>query len=406
MVATPASSPTDDTASWARPFEGASLRDVVLRREALPDLGPMVLLHAGPPFEGEPPRAVRNACVQALLFEGLAADEAHARAMLSTGAVELRSAQDHGVVTPLAQVVSASMPMAVVGDASHVAWAPLVEGPPPALRFGTEAPEARLRLAAIADFGLQRLAPLLRAQPVALSPIVVQALAQGDECHARTGAANAALIEAIAGLAADDRAALQSSPGFVLTILMAAACWRLRHATHGLAAVGGNGIDFGVRMHGGSRWHRYPAAPPMGTRMPGHADTDALGAIGDSAVIDFCGLGGQALAAAPALQDEWRHVLTGDLAAQRAVVVDPATGLVDIARAAASGVPPLVDLAILDQQGTHGLIGRGAYRPDVALFVEASDEVAIASFPSAPTQANQAMPPLIELYGTSPPGLL
>jgi hypothetical protein len=368
-------SPPADAASWARPFEGASLRDVVLRRDALPDLEPTVLLHAGPPFEGELPRAVRNACVQALLFEGLAADEAHARAMLSTGAVELRPAQDHGVVTPLAQVVSASMPMAVVGDASHVAWAPLVEGPPPALRFGTEAPEARSRLTAIAEFGVQRLAPLLRAQPVALSSIVVQALAQGDECHARTGAANAALVEAIAGLAADDRAALQSNPGFVLTILMAAACWRLRHATHGLAAVGGNGVDFGLRMHGDSRWYRCPAAPPMGTRMPGHADTEALGAIGDSAVIDFCGLGGQALAAAQALQDEWLNVLPDALVAQRAAVVDPATGLVDIARAASSGVPPLVDLAILDQQGTHGLIGRGVYRPDVALFVEASGEV-------------------------------
>lgn len=378
--------PTADTASWARPFDGAHLRDVVLRRDALPDLGPTVLLHAGPPFEGELPRAVRNACVQALLFEGMAADEAHARAMLSTGAAELRPAQDHGVVTPLAQVVSASMPMAVVGDAARIAWAPLVEGPSPALRFGTEAPEARLRLAAIADFGLQRLAPLLRAQPVALSPIVVQALAQGDECHARTGVANAALVDAIAGLAADDRAALQSSPGFVLTILMAAACWRLRHATYGLAAVGGNGVDFGLRMHGDSRWHRCPATPPVGTRMVGHADTDALGAIGDSAVIDFCGLGGQALAAAPALQDEWRRVLTGDLAAQRAAAVDPATGTVDIARVAARGVPPLVDLAILDLQGTHGLIGRGVYRPDEALFVEALRAGAPASFPFVPTQ--------------------
>lgn len=375
MSAVTLSSPPADAASWARPFEGASLRDVVLRRDALPDLAPTVLLHAGPPFEGEPPRSVRNACVQALLFEGLAADEAHARAMLSTGAVELRPAQDHGVVTPLAQVVSASMPMAVVGDASHVAWAPLVEGPPPALRFGTEAAEARSRLSAIAEFGLQRLAPLLRAQPVALSSIVLQALAQGDECHARTGAANAALVEAIAGLAADDRAALQSNPGFVLTVLMAAACWRLRHAAHGLAAVGGNGIDFGLRMQGDSRWHRRPSTPPIGTRMPGHADTEALGAIGDSAVIDFCGLGGQALAAAPALLDEWRNVLPDALVAQRVAVVDPVTGRVDIARVAASGVPPLVDLAILDLQGTHGLIGRGVYRPDVALFVEASGEV-------------------------------
>jgi hypothetical protein len=359
-----------DVASWAGPFEGASLRDVVLRRDALPDLGPMVLLHAGPPFEGDIPRAVRNACVQALLFEGMAVDEAHARAMLSTDAVELRPAQDHGVVTPLAQVVSASMPLAVVGDALSVAWAPLVEGPPPALRFGSEAPEARSRLAAITVFGLERLAPLLRAQPVALAPVVVRALSEGDECHARTGAANAALIDAISGLDPADRVALQSSPGFVLTILMAAACWRLRQSERGVIAVGGNGISFGLRRDGRGQWLTVPATPPIGTRMPGHADTDALGAIGDSAVIDFCGLGGQAIAAAPTLRDEWRHVLPEALGAQRAAVVNPATGLVDVGLVAARGVSPLIDLAILDRQGQHGLIGRGVYQPGVALFAD------------------------------------
>ena len=67
-------------------------------------------------------------------------------------------------------------------------------------------------------------------------------------------------------------------------------------------------------------------------------------------------------------------------------MVDPATGRVDIARVAASGVPPLVDLAILDLQGTHGLIGRGVYKPDMALFVEASGASAGASFLSVPTE--------------------
>lgn len=386
-IQSPSSSPLNvDAEAWARPFEGAVLSDIVLRRDALPGLSPTVLLHAGPPFDAEVPYAVRNACVQALLFEGLAVDEAHARAMLSTGAVELQPAQDHGIATPLAQVVSASMPLAEVGDAFGVAWAPLVESPPPALRFGTSAPGARARLAAIAEFGMQRLAPLLREQPVALSSIVISALVNGDECHARTGVANTALIDAIAGLGVDDRAALRANPGFVLTVLMAAACWRLRCATRGLAAVGGNGIAFGLRLHGDSRWHRRPATPPIGARMPGHAEVEALGAIGDSAVIDFCGLGGQALTAAPALRDEWREVLPDALALRRAAVVDPVTGLVDTARVVASGLSPLVDLAILDRQGERGLIGRGVYMPDVALFADALESSAPALIPSTPTQ--------------------
>ena len=376
-----------DHAPWSLPFEGAMLRDVVLRRDALPALGPTVLLHAGPPFQGEPPPAVRHACVQALLFERLAADAAQARAMVSDGAVDLQPAQDHGVATPLAQVVSASMPLAAVGDETTVAWAPLVEGPPPALRFGTQAPEARARLSAIAVFGLERLAPLLRARPVAMAPIVARALAEGDECHARTGAANAALIDALVGLSTDDRAMLQASPGFVLTLLMAAACWRLRRADRGVAAVGGNGVDFGVRLHGQRGWDRSPAAAPAGTRMPGHAETDALGAIGDSAVIDFCGLGGQALAAAPALREEWQQVLPEALAMRRAAVIDPATGLVDAARVAASGLAPLVDLAILDRQGAHGLIGRGVFAPETALFARA-----LAASSLLPTDSTQELP--------------
>ena len=376
-----------DHAPWSLPFEGSMLRDVVLRRDALPALGPTVLLHAGPPFHGEPPPAVRHACVQALLFEGLAADAAQARALLSTGAVELQPAQDHGVATPLAQVVSASMPLAAVGNETSVAWAPLVEGPPPALRFGTEAPEARARLSAIAVFGLERLAPLLRARPLAMAPIIARALAEGDECHACTGAANAALIDALFGLSTEDRAMLQSSPGFVLTLLMAAACWRLRRADRGVAAVGGNGVDFGVRLHGQGGWHRSPAAAPAGTRMPGHTETDALGAIGDSAVIDFCGLGGQALAVAPALREEWEQVLPEAFAMRRDAVIDPATGLVDAARVAASGLAPLVDLAILDRQGAHGLIGRGVFAPEAALFARA-----MAASSLLPTDSTQELP--------------
>lgn len=357
-----------DVADWARPFEKAMLRDVVRRSDALPHLAKTVLLHAGPPLDGDIPGPVRNACVQALLFEGLAADDATARAMLSTGIVELQPAQDHGVATPLAQVVSASMPLAAVGNDQHMRWAPLVEGPAPALRFGTATVQARERLAVMAEFGLQRLSGLLRANPVPLFPIVTHALEQGDECHARTGAANDALVERIVGLSDDERRMLQASPGFALPILMAAALWRLQQGTTGMAACGGNGVSFGFRLHGDTRWRTQPSVPPAGTRFAGHADTEALGAIGDSAVVDVCGLGGQAMSAAPVLCEEWRALLPPSLSAQRAAVIDPATGLVDPARVWSSGVSPLVNLAVLDRAGDAGLIGRGVYSPGAALF--------------------------------------
>jgi len=356
------------TADWAAPFAGALWLDIATRAQLLPQLPRSLLLHAGPPFAGALPAPVRQAAVQALIFEGLAPDTATAQALLATGAATLAPAQDHGVVTPLAQVVSASMPLAVVGDARRRAYAPLVEGPPPALRFGTADPAALVRLRAVSELGVQRIAPLLRARPVPLAPVIEQGLSQGDECHGRTGAANLALLGQLRGLGPSDLALLSGSPGFVLTILMAAAAWRLQAADAPISAVGGNGVAFGIRLRGDRTWRTIAARPPVGTRFPGFEHSEALGAIGDSAVLDFCGLGGQALAAAPLLRDEWRHSLPADLDARRALVVDSASGLVDPQRVARAHAAPLVNLAVLDAAGTAGLVGRGWYAAEPALF--------------------------------------
>lgn len=236
-----------------------------------------------------------------------------------------------------------------------------------------------------------------------MATVIAAALRGGDECHARTGAANAALVSALgasphgtaaAGLGggaavatnantagATDAAGaagtatldgdvigyVAGNPGFVLPILMATACWHLRRQADGIAAVGGNGASFGVRLHGAQAWHAVAATPPLGTRLPGREAADPLGAIGDSAVIDFCGLGGQALAYAPQLLEEWRAWLPADAMHRRAQLVDDATGIVSLTRMRAAGLAPIVNLAILDRDGEAGLIGRGSYMPSLAL---------------------------------------
>jgi hypothetical protein len=369
----------DSAAAIAARFSSAEWHDVLPRRVALPALDERVLLHAGPPFTGELPAPVRNAAVQAILYERMVGSDAEARALLASGAVRLAPAQDHRLVTPLAQVVSASMPVAVVGPARSPMFAPLVEGPAPGLRFGAADPLCRQRLARISALALDQLAPLLRVQPVALAGVIAHALAHGDECHARTGAANAALLlsleraAAAAGITLDPvtRAAIESNPAFVLPLMMAAAGGLLADASHGIAAAAGNGVTFGIRLHGDSRWRTVASSVPVGTVLPGKEALDPLPAIGDSAVLDFCGLGGQALGFAPALADEWRHVLPADLAAARAAVLDPARGVVDPARVRASGVAPRVNLAILDAAGGGGLVGRGVYCADPELFAAA-----------------------------------
>ncbi|MEN3297136.1 MAG: hypothetical protein V7642_6389 [Burkholderiales bacterium] len=354
----------------AAPFAGAYWFDIVTRRDACPQLGSEVLLHAGPAFTGTLPAPVRNAALQAILFEGMASDSASALALLATGGVRLEPAQDHRVVTPLAQVVSASMPMAAVGVQGQACFAPLVEGPAPALRFGASAPECRQRLHVLAGFAFSVLAPLIRTHPVALDQVIRAALAQGDECHSRTGAANEALASALQGLNPADGACLRANQGFVLPILMAAAAWRLATSNGPVEAIGGNGIEFGIRRRGERAWRTVSAEPPRGTRFAGNEAAVPLNAIGDSAVVDFCGLGGQALLAAPALVREWAASLPADAVTRRSKLVDPHSGIVDPQRVIASGVAPLINLAILDSSGHAGLLGRGFCTPNVDLFAD------------------------------------
>ncbi len=354
-------------ATLARPFAGARWVDVQPRHACVPQLAASVLLHAGPPFKGAAPAPVRQAAIQAMLFENLAPDAGVAQALLASGMVRLEPAQNHGVVTPLAQVVSHSMPMAVVGDAHHRAYAPLSEGPAPALRFGSLLPECLERLRAItgASFALRN---CVRANPVAMSLLIERALNLGDECHSRTAAANQLMLEALPGLDAEPRKLISANPGFVLPVLMAAACWALRTQSGVIELAGGNGQEFGIRRRGAATWESVTATPPLGTRFPQHPYTKVLGAVGDSAVLDFCGLGGQALAFAPVLADEWKSILPDDAIQRRTAIIDPASGSVDPHRVHDSGMAPIVHLAMLDQGGAGGLVGRGFYIPDPALF--------------------------------------
>lgn len=363
-------------------FAGAMWRDVVRRGDALPALDVRVLLHAGPPLDGPPPPPLRNAAAQALIFEGLATDLADALSMLERQAAVLLPAQDHGVVTPLAQVVSRSMPLIAVGDAGDRVHAPLIEGAPPALRFGAPSSGSLQRLTAVSAFGLGRLRAVLASHPVALAPVVCAALAAGDECHSRTDEAHRALLASLP-LTPEESSWLGGVRGFALPVLMAAAGWALRrHAIghpHAIVAAGGNGVRFGIRLAGSDRWHTAAAHPPTGVLFDANDPGQVLGAIGDSAVIDVCGLGGQALAASPALRDEWQALLPPDAPRHRHALVQAATGIVDARRVCAARQAPRVHLAMLDAFGVRGLVGRGFYEPPLDLFVHALAETALGS---------------------------
>jgi hypothetical protein len=334
----------------AQAFVGAEWFDVLPRSSACPTLPSRVLLHAGPPFRGVPPAPVVNATIQAVLFEGWVTDEREARALLAAGGVEWQPAQQHGVVTPLAQVVSPSMPLAAIRLRGAVRYGAVLEGAAPALRFGAAAAECRDRLHALGSQLIGGVAPWLKRAPLPLAEPIRRGIARGDDGHARTAMITAEIVAALP--MADARLAdtLRSMSAFALPLLMAAASAALEEHGAGVTALGANGVEFGLRR-GDSGWQSISSAPPRGGRLPGCAAVDPLPAIGDSVLVDYCGLG--ALIDAPAV---------------RAALIDPRCGIVDTQRIMASGEAPLFNLGVLDAAGALGLIGRGTYRPDPALF--------------------------------------
>jgi len=204
------------------------------------------------------------------------------------------------------------------------------------------------------------LKPAVARPPVSISGPIRAAVVQGAECPALTAQANLSLARQLDALHARDREVIHANPGFVLPLLMAACALRLKENGQ-IAAVGGNGCQFGYRLRDSDDWHLMPATPPQGTRFPGQEQTVALGAIGDSAVIDFCGLGAQALAFAPTLAHDWQAFLPADLQAHRSRLLNEQSGMLDPKQLHGDAMP-MVNLAILDEAAQVGLIGRGVFR--------------------------------------------
>jgi hypothetical protein len=285
--------------------------------EALPWLQEGRLLHSGPPITWDrvcDPQ--RRAMIAACIFEGWAADRAGAERLLADGEVVLGSGNEHGHVGPMTGVCSPTMPVWLVEDPDTGvrAASTLNEGPGDTLWFGVGGDDAIERL----RFFRHRLGPLLarlldRCGPVDVYALAAQGLQMGDELHMRSQATGNLLIRHLApGFAAlggeEEARFIAGNHHFFLTLTMAAAkCASLAAEGHTgstvVTLISRNGTDVGVQLAGlPGRWFTAPAAPVQDALMrEGYRPEDAALDIGDSAVIECTGLGGMAVAAAPAV---------------------------------------------------------------------------------------------------------
>ena len=352
-------------------------------------LASTTLLHAGPPFAtpGAITKPILNSACVAAVVEGIAADLDAAARAIGRGEIALQPAQDFGVVTPLAAVVSASMWLHEVVDAnepSRRAYTPINGGNGPAMRLGlcNEDVVAHIRWL---NGPFAKALATAHTGDVDLIDLATEGLSNGDDCHGRTIAATAALVRvlspAIDGLP-EAKSFLDQGPSFFLNLWMAACKCMLAAAAGGsvVTAAGGNGAESGIQVAGApGRWFTAPADPPVGDLGDTPADR-ALGAIGDSAIVDVAGFGAMAMSYAAAQKEQLGRFMPSDgLELPNLILkrVHPGFGPLDLRvglRAedvVSSGRTPVISLGVLDRLGEAGRLGGGIYRMPLSIFEDA-----------------------------------
>ena len=371
----------------------------------IPGLAGRTLLHSGPTIAWERMCGpMRGAIIGAILFEGWAADPAAAEKMAEHGEVAFDSCHHHGAVGPMAGIVSPSMPVVVVenGAGGNRAFATLNEGLGKVLRFGAYDESVLARLRWFRD----ELGPVLgrtlaATGPLDLKSITAQALQMGDEGHNRNVAATSLLVRSLAPalvrVAPSEAEAvlefLRGNDHFFLNLSMAG-CKATLDAGHGIrgstvvTAMSRNGVEFGVRLSGtGDTWFTAPVGVPDGLYFPGYGPDDANPDLGDSAITETCGIGGFAMAAAPAIVrfvggtasdalNFTREMYRITLERNPAFALPPLgfagtpTGI-DARRVVESDVQPVINTGIAHKLPGVGQIGAGIARAPLDCFADA-----------------------------------
>ncbi len=290
-------------------------------RDVIPGMRDNLLLHAGPPVTWERMAGpMRGAAVGALIFEGKAAGWAEAEALIRSGAVAFEPCHHHAAAGPMAGLISPSMMVYIIENQTHGnrAYATLNEGRGKVLRMGAYSEEVLVRLRWLNEVVAPVLHDALKLSGgLDLRSLIAQALQMGDDCHNRMTASTLLFLKALdpyivrvapnAEVASDILKALGDNPLAVLNPVMAA-CKTMADAGHGIegstivTVMARNGTDFGIRVSGlGDRWFTAPAAIVKALYFPGFTEKDANPDIGDSTITETTGIGGFAMASAPAI---------------------------------------------------------------------------------------------------------
>jgi len=375
--------------------------------EALPGFAGRMLLHAGPPIAfGEMCGPMQGAIYGALLFEGWAKDIDAARELAASGQIAFASCHQHGAVGPMAGVISPSMPVWIVENAvtGKRAFSNFNEGLGKVLRFGAHGREVLDRLRWMSGVLAPTMSAVLaRHGPLALKPVIAQALHMGDECHNRNVAASSLLLKKLVPAALESKVPhsqlaevlsfIAGNDHFFLNLSMAG-CKAMLDAAHGIAgssmvtAMSRNGVRFGIRLSGtGDLWFEAPALPVNGLYFPSYGPQDAAADLGDSAITETAGLGGFAMAGSPAIVQfvggtpaqgvantlSMTHITLGrnNAFTLPAINFGGTPAGIDARKVLDSGIAPIINTGIAHKEAGVGQIGAGITHAPLECFAPA-----------------------------------
>ena len=286
----------------------------------------------------------------------------------------------------------------------NFSYSNLNEGYGKVLRYGAYSEEVIDKLRWMEEV----MAPLIKeaiesSEGIDIRALLAESLHMGDEGHNRNKAGSilftAKLAPLITKVAKDTKVAsevlafLGENALSVLNPVMAA-CKAMSDASHGIegstivSVMARNGTDFGIRISGlGERWFTAPVPTPKGLYFPGFTEKDSSGDIGDSTITESAGIGGFAMATAPAIVNfvsgtpkdalnTTMEMYEITYAEHKYFTIPPLdfrgtpTGM-DLRKIVEKNITPRINTGIAHKEAGIGQVGAGLVRPPIELFQEA-----------------------------------
>ena len=378
-----------------------------IARDVVPGMAKDLILHAGPPVAWEKMCGpLRGAVMGGLMYEGLAKTPEEAEVLAASGKIRFEPCHHHDAVGPMAGVMTASMPVWIVENQAfgNRAYCTLNEGLGKVLRYGAYSDEVLERLRWMGA----ELAPILAEAiklrgPIDMKSVIAQILQMGDEGHNRNRAGTSIIIRELAPhlvmldypreKIAKVLAFLNANDHFFLNLTMPSAKCTVDAAagiegSSIITTMARNGTEFGIKLSGlPGRWFTGPAGVVDGLYLPGYKAEDAARDIGDSVITETSGIGGFAMAAAPAIVKfvggspkdavdvtlRMYEICQTENDAYQIPVLDfrgTPTGI-DVRKVVETGILPAINTGIAHKNPGVGMVGAGLVKPPENAFRDA-----------------------------------